>query len=386
MRAKGSKLVGNVFGIVTRNTLYLYLRSTMLMILILLVVALAIDLAANFSEISSRASESGATQSAFFAPYLFYRSVDIITQLLPQACFFGIFLAEIVRSQRFETSILYFAGISPTHSLIAVLWFSSLVGAVQTLNEGWARPVAVFAQIELGVGAYGIRFEPGIRNTPDWFLRDSNALRAFVRRGEPTELLDIEFFEGIDQGQITSVTLAKRAVPTNRPGIWQLNDVIVWKPENKGEIYAPSFFVRLDLDLGIDATRIRYWGIAGHYLRWKDLKKIAAIPATLRTAHSDVAIWRRWSAFLLPGVFAFLGASLAPLGFQGRRANIPVLVALAIFGYLSIVSVKVFWALGELGLLSPAFMVLSPLVFTALVAWLAQLKQLTKKWPAFIFD
>jgi lipopolysaccharide export LptBFGC system permease protein LptF len=385
MKVVASKPILNVFGIVTRTTLNLYFRATVLMMLIFLVTALAIDLATNFSDISRRSNQSGANTPYVWAPYLLYRSVDIVTRLLPQACFFGVFLAEIIRVRRFESNILYFAGVSPAYSLIAVVWFSALFGAVQTINEGWARPAAVFAQIELGVGAYGIRFGRGLRNNPDWFLRNDTLIRAFVRRGEPTELRDVEIFKGIGQKQLTSVTLAKRAIPTSKLNVWRLNDVIIWNLDSKTNEYTPTFQSSLDLDLDIDATRIKYWGIAGYYLRWRDLNKIASIPSNLRSSDPDVAIWRRWSAVFLPGVFAFLGASLAPLGFQAGRANIPFLVVLAVFGYLAIVSVKVFWALGELGTLSPAIAVLSPVIFAALIAALALLKQMVRKWPAFHF-
>jgi hypothetical protein len=65
---------------------------------------------------------------------------------------------------------------------------------------------------------------------------------------------------------------------------------------------------------------------------------------------------------LLPGAFALLGASLAQMGYSGRVQNIRVLAGLAFFGYISIVSVKVFWALGELGVFPPSAAVLSSLL------------------------
>ncbi len=363
-------------GISTRYTLALYLRSTLLIMLILLVTAIAIDLAQTMRGITGRAKATGSSQLSVLAPYLAYRSVDIITRLLPQACFFGVFLAEIIRARRLERVILAISGVSPWRALAPVLLFSTLTGAIQALNENWARPEAVFAQINLGVGAYARWFKPGLKDRPNWFLLGSDALRAKLKIGGNPEMRDIELFRGLDQPRLSSVVMAQRAVPTDKPGIWHLSNAVIWRAQPDKSAYIPRHYRVVDTPIALSPVQVSYSGIAGYYLPSKVLAKIAAVPAVPTSNDADVAIWRRWTAALLPGIFAFLGAGLAQIGYPGRSQNIGRLVGLAVFGYLSIVSVKVFWALGEHGVITAPVAVLSPLLFALAIGLLAQLGQI----------
>jgi len=362
-------------GINTRAEVGLYLRATILVMLILLVTAIAIDLAANMSGITDKAQQTGVARLSILAPYLLYRSVDIVTRLLPQACFLGVFMAEILRARRFERVILALSGASPLRGLSAILLFSLLAGSVQGINEIWLRPAAVFAQIDLGVGAYGRRFRPGLRNTASWFIIGNDALRARLVTGAAAEMRDVELFRGIDRQRLTSVVMAARAVPGDRPGQWRLGKVVTWTRDPGKASYTPKFEETAIMSIAINPAEVIYNGVAPYFLGQRTLQTLAAIPGRPMSDDANVALWRRYTAILLPGVFAFLGAGLAQIGYPGRREHMPLLIGLAVFGYLSIVSVKVFWALGEQGVLSPPVAVMASVLFALAIGVLVQIMQ-----------
>lgn len=362
------------FGVGARYVIYFYIRSTLMMMFILLMIAITIDLATHLPSIRARAEETGTAYPVYLAPYLLYRATDIVTHLWGIACFFGVFLAEIFRSRRLEKPLFSLAGVSPFNALAPVLVFGLLAGVAQMSLENWARPAAVFAQVDLGFGAYGRRFKAGLKDSPSWFLRETEALRARVSIGENPELWAIELFQGIDQERLTSIILAERAVPTDTPEVWQFINVVKWDAIPGQKDYAPSAIDRLDIDIGLIATQVRYHGIQGFYLPWPALREIAQMKDAPTIDGANVAIWRRWTAIFLPGAFALLAASLAHIGCPGREQRIVPLVAFALIGYLMIVSVKVFWSLGEKGFLSAPATVFIAMGTAVVISLLLQIR------------
>jgi lipopolysaccharide export LptBFGC system permease protein LptF len=369
------------FGVSTRAALGLYIRASLLVMFILLVIAIAIDLAQSLGWITDRAQQLDVPRAQVMAPYLLYRSVDIVTRLFPQACFFGLFFAEIIRARRYERIILALAGVSPAISLSGVMVFALFAGMFQVFAESWARPAAVFAQVDLDVGVYAHRFHPRLRGNSDWFISGDNVMRARVKTGPDPELRDVEVFRGLNRNRLTSIVMAERAVPTDEARIWRLSNVVTWTAAPEGPDYLTKAEDTADIRINLLPIQLEYHGIAAFYLHGKTLAKFAAIRDAPTTADADLAIWRRWSAIFLPGVFAFMGASLAQIGYPGNRQHAPRLVAFAVFGYLSIVSIKIFWSLGERSILSAPASVMTPLIFVAGIGILAQLAQTARKLP-----
>ena len=64
----------------------------------------------------------------------------------------------------------------------------------------------------------------------------------------------------------------------------------------------------------------------------------------------------------MPGALALLAVCLAQNGYSGRQPNVPRLIAMAVFGYIVVTSIKVFWALGELGAMPAAAAVITSVV------------------------
>jgi hypothetical protein len=353
-----ARLLPLLFGIATRRALADYLRAVAAVLFILLAVAWTIDLAGTFPQLRDAAAERGEPLPFLMGPYLLQRGVDIVTRMLPVAVFFGVFLAEIARRTRLESIVLATAGASPLRAFAALLWLGLLLGALNAGLESRWRPAAVFAQVETGFGSYARRFWRGWLEGV-WFVEGDTALRADVLRDDPPRLRDALVFTGIRSDRLETIIGAEEVLPTEIPYLWQLRGVTRWDSIFGEASVRPGGDTRLELEL--IPEQLQYAHIPAFYLPSPALKAMAAMRspppgiAGIRTA-----LWRRWSAPLLPFALAMLAVGLAGAGFEGRRILVPRLVALAAGGYVFTVAIKTFWALGELGSLPPQLAVLAP--------------------------
>jgi lipopolysaccharide export LptBFGC system permease protein LptF len=352
------------FGLAGRRAFASHLKAALLVMTMFLIVAWAIDLAQTLDDVLARADEMERSRMGLLALYLGYRGVDIATRLFPVACFIGVFAAELMRLFARETVILSAAGWSPRQTLAVVCVFAAITGTVQFALERWWRPAAVFAQADLGLGGYGRRFAAGEIEGHRWFVVDGNVLRARVLRAEKPALADLELYRGVVAGDLRDVLVAGRADPGARPGFWQLEDVALWSrlpgQDEEGDeagysqtsLYLVSRYSRLELYLPLLPETLSYYDVPAFYLPQEPLERLSAPDNPLKTPDVDAALWRRWAALLLPGAYALLGASLAPIAGSGRMIAPARIVILALCGYFALVATKVSWAMGEIGALS----------------------------------
>ncbi|MCP4826085.1 MAG: LptF/LptG family permease [Shimia sp.] len=341
------------------------------MMFILLVVALTIDLTKWLDTVRARAEATDSPLWQVLFPYIGYRSADIVTRLLTMACVAGGFVVTLLRHQRLDDVVLAAAGASPSLRLTALLISGLLLGAVQMAGENWLRPAAVQAQVAANLGDYGNRYH-NVDVGTQWALTDTRALRATVTRGPEAQLSDLMLFDGIGQPALTHILHADTATSRGLLNVWTLEDVTIWDTAKA----VPELEPKLDLALNVSAEKLRWYGIDGYYLPNDVAHVIAATDtseATPTSADAGTALAVRKVAIFLPGIFALLGVSLASLGTQGRRLSPFRLLALATVGYLAVVSVKVFWALGIHGVLSPMLAATLPALFAlTLAAFLQQ--------------
>ncbi|MAA98212.1 MAG: hypothetical protein CMN86_07930 [Stappia sp.] len=355
---------GAVLGIAGRRALGAHLKAALLVMTMFLIIAWAIDLAQTLDDVLVRADELGQNRAGLLALYLGYRGVDIATRLFPVACFIGVFAAELMRLFGRETVILSAAGWSPRQTLAVVCMFAAMTGSVQFMLERWWRPAAVFAQADLGLGGYGRRFASGEIEGHRWFVVDGNVLRARVVRDTTPALADLELYRGVVAGDLKDVLVAGHAEPAERPGFWRLEDVALWSRlpgdgESGGEssysqtsLYLISRYPTLELHLPLLPETLSYYDVPAFYLPQEPLERLSAPDNPLKGPDVDAALWRRWAALLLPGAYALLGASLAPIAGSGRIVAPARIVVLALCGYFALVATKVSWAMGEIGALS----------------------------------
>ncbi|WP_186398074.1 LptF/LptG family permease [Stappia sp. P2PMeth1] len=356
-----------VLGLIGRRILFTHLKAAALVMTMFLIVAFAIDLAQTLDGVLARADELGRSRAALVATYLGFRAVDIATRLFPVACFIGVFAAELMRLFNRETTVIAAAGWSPRQTLVVVCLFAALTGALQVSLERWWRPAAVFAQAGLQLGGYGRRFADGELGEPSWFVVNGAALKARVIRSATPALADIELYRGVVAGDLRDVIVARHGEPGERPGFWRFTDVDLWArlpaeevPRSDGtppafaqtSLYLISQYPSLELRLDIVPEALTYYDIAAFYLPQAPLEVLARDSNPLKGPDVDAALWRRWAAFFLPGAYALLGASLAPVAGAGRVVSPLRILVLALAGYLALVATKVSWAMGEIGVLS----------------------------------
>lgn len=355
-----------------RRSLKLYCLTLGLILLLLLLTAWSIDLASNFDNVRAKAAERGTALWTVLVPYLGYRAVDIVARLLSVACFVALFVAENLRRRRTEAIVLSAAGYSPAQGIAAVLALSLMVGSLQVALETWWRPAAVFAQVELGVGAYARRFKRGPTDDVRWFVAGGDAMRGIVVRTDEPELREVEFYRGYQEAPLEEVVVASRATPTGTDGLWRLHDAVVWQRGADGPAYERTRSPEIDVEFALIPEQLTYAGIAGFYLPQKVLNRIAAMRDAPDVADMDMALWRRWTAFFLPGAFALLGASLGQAVWTGHQQAPLKLLAFCALGYISVVSVKIFFSLGELGSIPPSIAVTASILFALAVSGLVQ--------------
>lgn len=356
-----------VFGLIGRRILATHLKAAALVMTMFLIVAFAIDLAQTLDGVLARADELGRSRVLLVATYLGYRAVDIATRLFPVACFIGVFAAELMRLFNRETTVIAAAGWSPRQTLLVVCLFALVTGALQFSLERWWRPAAVFAQAELQLGGYGRRFADGDLGEPSWFVVNGAVLKARVIRSAEPELADVELYRGVVAGDLRDVIVARHGVPADRPGFWRFTDVDLWarlpgEDQSRSDgappayaqtsLYLISQYPSLELRLDIVPEALSYYDIAAFYLPQAPLEVLARDTNPLKGPDVDAALWRRWAAFFLPGAYALLGASLAPVAGAGRVVAPLRILVLALAGYLALVATKVSWAMGEIGVLS----------------------------------
>ena len=358
-------------GIAARDIMRTHLKAIGFAMFVLLVVAIAIDMTKFLDDIRAKAAADQVSLTPMLLEYLVYRSADIITHLLPMACLTGSFIAELLRHQRMEPVILAAAGASPTVMFAALLWVGLVTGGVQTALEGWLRPAAVFAQARMELGGYGDRFKH-VNMGNRWFIDGELAIEARVMRSNPPELQDIRQFEGLGSPALTRIIEARSAEPTDTPLVWQLKDAVVWQG-SKSAYLQPERHERLNVTMPFSDTHIRFYGVPAYFLPNDLLWEMAALKDTQRTADAEIAVMRRFAALFLPGVFAFLGATLSQCGRDGRMLAWWRLLVLGTVGYITVVSVKSFWTLGEFEVVSPLVATTVPISFAFLLGAALQL-------------
>lgn len=358
-------------GIAVRDIIRTHLKAIAFVMFVLLVVAIAIDLTKFLDEVREKAERDAIAFVPLLLEYLLYRTADIVVRLLPMACLTGSFIAELLRHQRMEPVILSAAGASPGIVFAAMIGVGLILGGVQVALEGWLRPSAVHAQGKMEIGIYGHRFYLG--NTgKHWFVEGDLAMEARVIRDDPPELQELRMFYGLGNVALSRIVEARIAVPTSDGRVWQLKDAVIWEGP-PGAIMRPTQYEALDIELPFTAAHIRYHRIPEFNLPNADLARVNALKRESRVAETELAVIRRFTALFLPGVFAFLGASLAQCGRDGRMFAWWRLLVLGTFGYVTVVSVKSFWSLGEFGIISPMAAATLPMLFAFVVGALLQL-------------
>ena len=339
-------------GVAVRELVWHYLQAIGFFMFVLLVIALTIDLTDNLDGVLKRADELRDPTWLVLLKYLFFRSVDIITRLLSMAALIGGGVATALRHHRMEDIVLDAAGASPSIVLSALCMVGVMMGVVQGSFQNWLRPIVVQQQVEMNLGKLGGWFGETELPKHVWVTSNSQTLRAKITRGSQPKISDVTIFNGVDQPSLGSITFAQHAVPFGKDGQWRLENAVVWTKEGNIE-NKTSKFEFLEVELPINIERVQWYDVHTYYIPNHALRQIAQLPQLEFSYGAMTTLAVRKAAFFLPAVFALFGTSLAMAGRRGRRLAPFRLLVLATIGYVTVVSVKVLWALGMHGRMEP---------------------------------
>jgi lipopolysaccharide export LptBFGC system permease protein LptF len=322
-----------------------YAQTVALIMFALLVVAFSIDLLASRAELAEMAQAQERALLPLTLHHLSLRAVDIVTRLLPMACFVGCFIAEQLRRARRESTVIAAHGGGPMLVLGAVMAFSLPLGAVQGALEGWLRPLAIQAQVELGTSKYA-RWYGAIPTDRIWISEGDQIMGARIQRSDPVMLRDLIVIHRGAQGGLEQVTTAPHAQAQGER--WQLQE-----PQHWTKAPAP--------DLPISPLVARYFDVDGFNLPSPVLSQLAGVQHAETQNSAKMGQMRRLTAPLLPFVCALLGMTLAQWLGRIMWPSALRIAGVAVFGYFQIVSIKIFWAFGDMGALGPLAACVIPL-------------------------
>lgn len=326
-----------------------------------LVVALSVELADTLDAVLSQQAASGQHDAVW--RYLFYRSADIFARQMPIIALVSGFIAEAMRIRSGEATVFSAAGATLAPALASVLSIAVVFGLLQAGLESRWRPAAVWAQVDLGLGNYARRFGTQWSGA-QWLTLPEGALRAEVLMGEASRLRDVIYLPPPMSQTLTGISMIEAAEA--RPdatanGQWVLLDATLWigAPPERAE-----FFESYSLPLDLDAVAMRYLNVPAFYLEPPVLAHLS-----MHSPSPDVATanWRRVFAATLPGAFLLLGVTLAAVSVPVRGIRVIPLLAALFMAYLSTVSLRVFWALSEMGTLPAGMAVATPLALVWLM-------------------
>lgn len=343
-------------GIMARQDFRGHLLFVVTVQVVLLLVAISIDLARYFDQVTSTAAGGGVlAKASLLAWYLGLRIIDMVTRLLPIAVFVGILAFELWSILTRRRAIHWISGRHPLRALGPAAAVGLVLAPLQyTLETRW-RPEAVLAQSVAKLGAYGERYVRDRPAKPVWFMSADRLVHADIRFGPPAELVDVDVYRLDDLGRVSEVIRAARAEPSGTPDVWRFRDAIRWTrdPASPSSMRVSTRTGEELLTIPLHPLAVTYMGVPAKYVPDDDLREIIA-SGTDMLVGADYRVWLevRRANTLMPLAMALLAASVS--FFAGaRRPSLPVLAGCVLAGYSIHVAVRVFIAAGELRIITP---------------------------------
>ena len=264
-------------------------------------------------------------------------------------------------------TIHWASGRHPLRLLAPVVAVGLVFGGLQYLLETRWRPEAVMIQAAARLGSYGERFERHTRANAVWFVTGDALMRANVRPGPPTELLNVDLYRLDRAGRIGEVLRAARAEPSELAGLGRFHGVTHWvrAPADPFGLVVSARPLQDLVPVALDPLAVEYMGVPAKYIPEADLEAIAR--TGIRTlVGADHAVWievRKANA-VMPLAMALLAAAMS-LFAGAHRPGVGALLACALSGYAAYVIMRVSVALGELQTLSAPVAAWAPVVLVA---------------------
>ncbi len=360
-----------IAGILVRYSVWGYLQRMVVVVSALLLIALTIDLIKQgegvVKEMTTREG-TGTVQALVYFSML--RLPDLAANLMVVSTFLAVLWWEVQQNMSNERTVIWTTGRSPVQGMAAALILGCLMWPVQFGLDVYLRPLGVGQQIEDRLGKFGRWFDRTRINQFQWISVGDDLLRARIRYGPPTELLDVSLYRLTPGGRLKSVVIAKKAVPAGQDTVWTFQQVERWDPappalnsqsrqftqpdSRETEILyrGPSVASR-QIVLNLSQLWVRNFDIHAELLPQDVLRRLSQDhPQDYKRYNYETWYHFRHARSVLPLLVALLAASVALL----TTARKPTLVDFAIIflsGYAVHVAVKTAVSLGELGYLPP---------------------------------
>jgi lipopolysaccharide export system permease protein len=352
------------FGWHTRYMVASYCRHTFLVACAIVTIALSIDLTLFLSKVLATIMQQ-TWSPAYLGWYLILRGTDFLAELLPLACFFGVYWTEIAHTASHERLIVWLSGRTPQQCLLPALLFGVLIGCTQLALNYYLRPYAVMAMAENHLGSYGERFDPRPLPYPQWFALGHNLLQAMVEPGEPPSLRDVKIYSMNDARALQTFFWAKAARPLHRDE-WLLIDGYKWSPPqntnqsdfrwNDTKLRAMKeqiSFAEENFHLELSPIWLNNNRINARYLT-NDV--FSALGKEHFTPDSEFRTWQqaRWSLPFFCITMSLLATSLSML-LMAKKIGFAQLAIIACAGYAANALMKLLVLLGEHGYIHTVF-------------------------------
>lgn len=347
------------FGTFTRTLTLAHASHVGTVAAALLIVALTLDLASRADRVVAQASGGAVGVALLMGWYLLLRICDVIGNLLPLACFMGLFWSEITLTQSRERIVIWNGGRSPLQSLMPLIVLGALFGALQVTALSVLRPAAVAVQIDSRLGSYGERFDRRLK--PDerrWIVLADHMVQARIDFRNRT-LVDVQLFELSEGGRLTGRVAAASASPGETAGTWIFRDGIRWTapagdaPTQATGTGATRRFAEERIAMPLEPLWLANLGIDARYLPQSTLSALASLEGLNEPSYR--AWWHvRIAQAVLP-LGMMLMASALSMTLLAQRTQFKPMILIGLAGYFLYVTNNVVVWLGEYGQLHPLF-------------------------------
>jgi lipopolysaccharide export system permease protein len=345
----------------TRVMIASYARHTFLVACAILVLALSIDLTLFLTKVVATVSQWPNLVVVSLAWYVVLRGTDFLAELLPLACFIGVFWAEIVHTNAQERLIVWLSGRAARQCLVPTLLFGAIVGLMQFSLNVFLRPMAVMTMAADHLGSYGERFDPRPQPHPQWIAVGLDLIQAVIEPGSPPLLRDVRLYRMNDALALRSFHQAKLAKPIDDHS-WVLIDGHRWTSP-LGTQESRSFwdqnaftgddvpFDKEELDLKLTPAWINAFHINARYLPndvFSALRRVDFSP------NAEFQTWEqaRLALCLFCAAMPLLAATLSML-LLPCDIRLGALAIVGVAGYMANSGMKLLILLGEHGYVSP---------------------------------
>lgn len=349
------KVILSPFGLYTRYTFAAYLRYTGLVAIGLLIVALTVDLSPQLQKVWSGYGGQVSGIEAV-SRYLVLRTADVVTRLIPIACFFGVLTAEIASTLSREREVIWNTGRSPLQCLVPSVLLGLLAGLIQFGFDGYVRPAAIAAQIEARLGEYGERYDRRLSDQRIWFVAGDDLVFARIEYGPPPALHDVTIFkfEG-ESHRLETVIAAEKASPVEEGQSWRLENGRSWdtKASTDGKVTDRNLSKSLEtVILRLDPLWVSNMGINAMFLSQRVLESLAGGSGIFNKNAYRTWIQVRYSSILSPTAMSVLASSMSLL-LLATAVSPQALLAIILAGYAGHISTRAFSLLGAYGYVPP---------------------------------